>query len=113
MEPVGHISYIIWWKYGCHVGVIWASYEDHIESYGVLMVSYGDHIINIINIINLPQSYGSGQDPPPLEDFHKKTLFFTSLTHFKYYLLSEKDLTSNLGLFIDKMQDTWTTDTKM
>ena len=26
------------------------------------MVSYGDHIINIINIINVPQSYGSGRE---------------------------------------------------
>ena len=46
MEPVGHISYMvdIW----VHMGVIWGSYEDHIESYGGLMVSYGDHIRGII-----------------------------------------------------------------
>ena len=29
------------------MGVIWGSYEDHIESYGGLMVSYGDHIRGI------------------------------------------------------------------
>ena len=55
------------------------------------------------------------ETPPPFWKISIKKRFFsiTSLTHFKYYLLSEKDLTSNLGLFIDKMQDTWTTDTKM
>ena len=31
-------------SYGGHMGVIWGSYEDHIESYGGLMVSYGDQI---------------------------------------------------------------------
>ena len=70
---------VIWESYGGHMGVIWGSYEDHIESYGGLMVSYGDHIINIINIINVPQSYGSGRDllPPPFWKISiRKLLFF-------------------------------------
>ena len=38
---------VIWESYGGHMGVIWGSYEDHIESYGGLMVSYGDQIRGI------------------------------------------------------------------
>ena len=37
----------LWVSYGCHMGVIWGSYEDHIESYGGLLVSYEDHIRGI------------------------------------------------------------------
>ena len=44
--------------YGGHIwvymGVIWGSYEDHIESYGGLMVSYGDHIRNTGQASKLP-----------------------------------------------------------
>ena len=42
---------------------------------GIILEAYGDYLKNV------PQTYGSGRDPPPLlEDFHKKNTFFiTSL----------------------------------
>ena len=66
-------------SYGVHMGVIWGSYEDHIESYGGLMVSYGDHIRGIWGLFKkcAPNLWIRLRPPPSFWKISiKKQLFF-------------------------------------